>query len=189
MLNDKNRRSVEIMANRVNNQRKRNSKERMARAYLQLIQDKKASDISVSELCNLANVNRTTFYNNYQNTSELAEEIREELIREYSDLYTGNTDGPTPENYLRMFRHIKDNQIFYHTYFRLCPDSRGLYKYYDKNLARLEGKDKHVEYHVEYHVEFFAAGITAIIKKWLDSGCKESPEEMLDILMLEYGRK
>lgn len=172
------------MVNTPNNKRKRSSKARLARAYLQLIQEKKANEISVSELCNLAKVNRTTFYNNYANTTELAEEIRAELIREYANLYTGNTDGPTPENYLRMFRHIKENQIFYRTYFLLTPDSRGLYQYYDKDLARSQGKDKYVD----YHVEFFAAGITAIIKKWLDGGCCEAPEEMLEILMTEYGR-
>ena len=173
------------MTNTPDNKRKRNSKERMARALLQLIQDKKIKDISVSELCAAAKVNRTTFYNNYNNISELAEDVRQNMILEYASLYDGNTDGHTPENYLKMFRHIKENQIFYRTYFMLCPESRELYTYYDKNLAKTYGKDKHVE----YHVEFFAAGFTAIIKLWLDRNCKETPEEMLEILMSEYEKK
>ena len=39
---------------------------------------------------------------------------------------------------------------------------------------------------MDYHIEFFKAGITAIIKKWLNSGCVESPEEINDILISEY---
>ena len=40
---------------------------------------------------------------------------------------------------------------------------------------------------VEYHMEFFRSGITAIIKMWLAGGCKESPEDMCEVLRAEYG--
>ncbi|MBQ6836792.1 MAG: TetR family transcriptional regulator C-terminal domain-containing protein, partial [Clostridia bacterium] len=42
--------------------------------------------------------------------------------------------------------------------------------------------------HIDYHIEFFQAGFNAIVKKWLESGCKESPEEMENILKSEYRR-
>ena len=38
-------------------------------------------------------------------------------------------------------------------------------------------------------MEFFKAGLTSIIKKWLDNGCKESPEEIEYILKSEYKNK
>ena len=43
--------------------------------------------------------------------------------------------------------------------------------------------------HISYHIEFFMAGLNAIIKKWLYHGCKESPEEMNQILIDEYKKK
>ena len=43
--------------------------------------------------------------------------------------------------------------------------------------------------HIDYHIEFFKAGFNAIIKKWLNNNCKESPEEIHEILMSEYGNK
>ena len=39
---------------------------------------------------------------------------------------------------------------------------------------------------VKYHIEFFRNGFNAIIKLWLKDGCKESPEEMAQILKTEY---
>lgn len=39
---------------------------------------------------------------------------------------------------------------------------------------------------VEYHIEFFKSGITKIIKLWLKNGCRESPEDMVEILESEY---
>lgn len=44
-------------------------------------------------------------------------------------------------------------------------------------------------WNMEYHIEFFKAGMSAIIKKWLLNNCKESPEEMIEILDSEYKGK
>ena len=42
---------------------------------------------------------------------------------------------------------------------------------------------------IDYHMEFFKAGLNAIIKKWLNNGCKESPKEIESILKSEYSNK
>lgn len=53
---------------------------------------------------------------------------------------------------------------------------------YDAGLARTQFQNKFVE----YHMEFFKAGITQTIKLWLKNGCKESPEDMYEIIKSEY---
>lgn len=35
-------------------------------------------------------------------------------------------------------------------------------------------------------MEFFKAGITQAIKLWLKNGCKESPEDIFEIIKSEY---
>ncbi len=81
-----------------------------------------------------------------------------------------------------MFRHIQDNQIFYQTYFKLGYDNQYQIFRYDTELSRKHFQNRFIE----YHMEFFKAGITQIIKMWLKSGCKESPEDMVEILKSEY---
>jgi len=39
---------------------------------------------------------------------------------------------------LKMFRHIKENQIFYNTYFKLCYDDSHLISKYDTERAQKE---------------------------------------------------
>ena len=39
---------------------------------------------------------------------------------------------------------------------------------------------------IEYHGEFFRSGITAVIRMWLAGGCRETPEEMYEIITSEY---
>ena len=70
-------------------------------------------------------------------------------------------------------RSQKNNQIFYKTYFKLRFDVTSQITYFDKELAKLFYHDKYIN----YHCEFFKAGITAIIKMWLDNNCKETSEE------------
>ena len=41
----------------------------------------------------------------------------------------------------------------------------------------------------EYHITFFRAGINAVIQKWLNNGCKESPEEIEKIIKDEYTKR
>lgn len=43
--------------------------------------------------------------------------------------------------------------------------------------------------YIDYHIEFFKAGLNAIVRKWLENGCKENPEEINQILKDEYKNK
>ena len=84
-----------------------------------------------------------------------------------------------------IIKHIKENQIFYRTYFKLNKDQNFIVREYDNNLAKNFFNDQYID----YHMEFFKAGLNAIIKKWLNNGCKESPEEIDLILKDEYKNK
>lgn len=169
--------------NTPNNKRKKESMERIEKVFIEMLQTKKLSEISVSDICKLAGLNRTTFYANYTDIYGLADAIRDKLENEVSDLYREEvTQGFNSNDYLKLFQHIKDNQIFYKTYFKLGYDNNYKIFRYDTNLAREHFQNKFIE----YHMEFFKAGITQIIKLWLKSGCKESPEDMAEIIKSEY---
>lgn len=169
--------------NTPNNKRKKESMERIEKVFIELLQTKELNEISVSDICKHAGLNRTTFYANYTDIYGLADAIRDKLENEVSDLYREEvTQGFNSNDYLKLFRHIKDNQIFYKTYFKLGYDNNYKIFRYDTNLAREHFQNRFIE----YHMEFFKAGITQIIKLWLKSGCKESPEDMAEIIKSEY---
>jgi len=39
---------------------------------------------------------------------------------------------------------------------------------------------------IDYHIAFFSSGLNAVIKMWLDNDCRESPEEIYNIIKEEY---
>lgn len=172
--------------NTPNNKRKRESQEKIETTFLKLIQTKEIGNITVSDICKLSKLNRSTFYANYIDIYDLVEKIKTRMENDFANIFVNDTEaGHNSNSYLKMFRHIKENQIFYKTYFKLKFDATSSITYFDKELALKYYDNKYID----YHCEFFKAGFTAILKKWLNNGCKETPEEMLEILMSEYGEK
>lgn len=168
--------------NTKNNSRRRESREKIGKVFVELLQSRELNQITVSDICKKADLNRSTFYANYLDVYDLADQLRMELENEFSDLFAGYDTDADHDGALRMFTHIRENQLFYKTYFKLCYDEKHLIIIYDANRALQAFGGKHLK----YHIEFFRNGLNAIIKMWLRDGCPESPEEMAEVLKQEY---
>ena len=55
--------------------------------FVQLVQTKEINQISVTEICKKANINRSTFYANYLDVYDLADKITEQIENEVALLY------------------------------------------------------------------------------------------------------
>ena len=168
--------------NTKNNQRRKDSQSKIEKAFVELLQTREIKNITVSDIIKLTGLNRSTFYANYIDIFDLADKTREKLETEFNSLFADYDYFNERTGALKMFTHIKENQIFYNTYFKLCYDDKHLISIYDKRRAEQE----HMDSNLKYHIEFFRNGLNAIIKLWLANGCKESPEEMAEVLKSEY---
>lgn len=168
--------------NVANNKRRRESQEKIERAFVGLLQSRALNKITVADIIKLTGLNRSTFYANYIDIFDLADRTREKLERDFSNLFSDYDYFNERSGALKMFTHIKENQLFYNTYFKLCYDDKHLISVYDPDRAKIED----VNSNIKYHIEFFRNGLNAIIKMWLASGCVESPEEMAQVLKKEY---
>ena len=168
--------------NTVNNRRRRDSQEKIQKAFINLLQDRQMKDITVSDLIKATSLNRSTFYANYLDIYDLADKTRQMLEKDFSALFADYDYMNARDGAEKMFAHIKENQLFYKTYFKLCYDEKFLISTYDPKRAEKE----QITQNIRYHIEFFRNGLNAIIKLWLAGGCKESPQEMAEILKQEY---
>lgn len=167
-----------------NNRRRRESQKKIEKAFIELIQTHEIQEIAVADIIRMTGLNRSTFYANYLDIYDLADKIRNKLEEDFSSMFTEASDDNEQNGSLKMFRHIYENQIFYKTYFKLQYDESQKISIYDRNVAIRYG----LEENIEYHIEFFRHGLNAIIKMWLAGGCRETPEQMVDILKREYRR-
>ena len=171
--------------NITNNSKRKKSQDKIEKIFLQLIQKKNIDEISVSSICEKANLNRSTFYSNYIDIYDLAEKIKQHMELEFAQFQLSNNSKQDEDGYLNMFKYIKNNQIFFKTYFKLEDISKSLPTQYRVELAKKYYDNKFID----YHIEFFRAGLNAVIKKWLSNGCKETPEEINEIITSEYKNK
>ena len=168
--------------NTKNNRRRRESVARIEKAFMEMLQTSELSEITVSEICKMSGLNRSTFYANFVDIYDLADKVREHLEEAVSQLYEAEiVHGVNSNDYLKLFRHIRDNQLFYRTYFKLGYDNQYKIELYDVHQAA-----QYFDSHIDYHIAFFRCGFNAIVKKWLAGGCRETPEEMETIIRSEY---
>lgn len=169
--------------NTANNKRRRESKKRIENALVKLLQQHELNQISVTEICKIAEVNRTTFYANYIDIFDLADAVQKSMEEDVLGLYHEEmAKGQGSNDFLKLFRHIKENPIFYKIYFKLNVGGKFRFAGYDMEQAM----SRYGNQYIDYHIEFFGNGLNAVIKKWLENDCRETPEEIFSIIQTEY---
>ena len=171
--------------NTKNNRRRRDSRERIESTFMEMLRDRELNEITVSEICARCGLNRSTFYANYEDIYHLADEVRANLEEGVDGLFREERERfPHNHGFLRLFRHMRDHQALYRTYFKLGYENQFKFDLYDEDMR--EAERYFDSRYIEYHVEFFRNGFNAIVKLWLNNGCRETPEEMERIVRREY---
>lgn len=178
--------------NTANNRRAQATRQRIQDVFLALLQAKDISKISVQEICRGAQINRTTFYTHYQDIYDLFDRMEADMSQRIVDIFFGDGEGTDgvfdPRLYTQLFSYIQENEDFYRTYLGSSGGSHTislhLTEYGHRMLqaasqqAGSGERDRH-----EYHVSYFNAGVNALIRQWLATGCRETPEELTDIFL------
>jgi len=166
-----------------NNKRRRQSRKKMEEIFMDMLKETDLNKISVTDICKRAGVNRTTFYSNYEDIYSLADSVREGIKEEVAKLYMDEIkESRRDHNFLKLFCHIKENPDLYRTYFKL--DTEGRFDIFSYDIV--DAQKYYGNKFIEYHIEFFGKGLTAVIKKWLENDCRETPEEIFGIIQAEY---
>lgn len=170
------------------NVKKKNSEVKIEKAFINLLQTLELNEIRVTDICLKANINRSTFYANYLDIYDLADKVKKTMYLDILGLYKEETlKQEHSYNYLKLFKHIKKNQEYYKIMFKLNFDFSVYYDYYLEQKEAM--KYFSTNENLDYHITFFKAGISAVLKKWLNNNCDKEPEEMAKILFDEYQKK
>ena len=68
------------------------TKKIITETFLNLLKEKEINKITVSEICNIADINRATFYRYYLDTYDLLEKIEQDFILELVDVTNNDKD-------------------------------------------------------------------------------------------------
>lgn len=167
--------------------------ERLIRdTFLDMMKKKELSKITVSEICNVANINRTTFYLHHEDIYELMQCIESDMYHYFTIIFTvPEKHYSLRERFLHLFAFVREHQDFYRIYLSSQHQPKifdyALLQYSDLRLQKFIQQSKInslLEY--DYCQTFFIAGLTAMLQKWLNNNCRESEDELLHLLTRQF---
>lgn len=173
------------------------TKKLLREAFTRLLQTKPLEKISVKELCDLAGINRSTFYLHYQDLRDLYTRLEEDLYTTFEEKLERfmKEEGKWYESLLSDSQPNKLS-IFLETYHFIAENSDlatlALNTHDDRNIVMRiykKGKESFLEEFIgrvspqglsklSYYFEYIASGSVGILASWVQSGMKETPEEM-----------
>lgn len=177
------------------NQRVAISKRLLKNALMDLLQKKHIRDISVSELCAQAEINRTTFYRHYQTPHDVLMEIEFDYINEVYEVPPPTNDVNDLRDYaVRMCTFLQENsqnaklfiknnsdhdfRVLFQTFTNAFLDDRSVQykgKAVDANTLRLM-------------TTFEAYGIYSMVCQWLIEEIPMTPAEVADLILGSFNK-
>ena len=169
------------------NRRVRMTKRCMKDALLELLEKAPLNKISVTDVCNAADVNRSTFYAYYNDIDELLSEIETEAL-EQIPINVNPEDIDYEGNYLRkleiFFNYIQENEKIY----RILMCQSGERDFNKKLVAFILDhynnssivSDKLL---AKYGCIYCIGGVIGIVKEWIQDGFPISYKQFAKLVL------
>ncbi len=174
---------------------------KMDKALISLLDEKAFDYITVKEICKKAGVNRSTFYLHYENTVDLLEEAIEYTNEQFLSYFSDSG-----ENFIANIGKKSNSELmlispkYLKPYLKYIKDNKALHlsgvlkSAHMKPHEKFESMARHIFYPImerlgvekckqEYLLAFYIHGIVAIVEQWLKNNCKESIDEICDIII------
>ncbi len=159
------------------------------KAFYELLKEKPVNKITVREICERAEINRSTFYKHYLDCYDLLDALKEDALAQFDKLMTSLEGNGAMPALLAVLRALKDNAESFSLF---APGSgsgeftrqviQRCYRYFDMHLTVSAGRDRD-EAQKEMSYAFLTGGISSVIERWTQNGCKESPVQVAAAIM------
>lgn len=154
------------------------TKQSLEHALFFLCTQKELQDITVSELCKQAGVNRTTFYKYYSVPEDVMQQRLDRLLEDQIMQFTDRRNTEDPNSFqqaiTKTLAMIKEEQEAYTMFISINTLQASMLKKFIQVL-RPEEEDTH-------RIYFLSGGMSALIAHWVSEGFIETPKEMAKII-------
>ncbi|MCD8308496.1 MAG: TetR/AcrR family transcriptional regulator [Clostridia bacterium] len=168
------------------NQRVVITKKMLKNSILELLKEKNLNDITVTELCSRAQINRTTFYRYYKIPADVLMEIEKDFVEEMRTTLWGIKTVEDAKRYLtKICEDCYDKTTTLGFFIRYDFGSEqasllgDLYLNSHNAPDNLSDSSKDTELIVS---TYFAGGSYFILRLWVSGKIKCTPAEMADLL-------
>ena len=151
--------------------------ERLAGSMLALLKEKPVADISISELCAMAGVGRTSFYRNYEEKEDIIKAYMIRLSQSWMDKCKITPNLPVSETVRIVFSHFEANRDFYS-----LLNERGLVYLLKDIILDLCGFNPDQEVIAAYSSAYVGFFLYGWVEVWFRRGMRDTVEELIAYL-------
>ncbi len=165
----------------------------LKQSLIELMEQKSIRQISIKEICEHADVSRSTFYTHFGSQYELLDSIRKEIIEASQQMAAKEKNRDELHTKLLLERHLQ--YILDHIRMFMAFSSEGaedyeiprrtmqiiLLPYVDAQLMRSSPSISAEEY--EHTCLFCIFGCIAVVKNWMRNPARLTPRELAEDLM------
>ncbi len=165
-----------------NDKRQIESALRLMKGLTECLQDRKMSEISVSDLCAVSGVSRSTFYRMFDTPVDLLEYTSDNCVAKAIEDYSGEVFKTEDDFVLYSLMYWKNHTDILEAMINCCRLDI-IQKSFEIHSEMLQPllESRFTEEELEY-VKAGAAGlITSIIALWIKRGRKESPVQLFEL--------
>jgi len=168
-----------------NNRRTKYTMELIKEVFLELLESKKLPQITVTEICKQADINRGTFYLHYKDPYELFEALQKEFTQEIMDtLGQGASLCTTEQSMINLLNIIQDKKTIYQILISESGENNFLSQVLleDFLLRNGEDADSQKTFSMDYTLTYMVHGSLGIINQWLESNSEDSPQTIARLI-------
>lgn len=176
--------------------RTRRTRQLLYKGLVELMETKPIQQISVQELTQLCDLNRSTFYLHYSSIYQLLEEMEQELLLQLEQVLDQVEDKPPlrlqdwqvgESTMVQAFEFLSHHKDFCNILISKSGDENFILRITELVQNRCLGLwtialQNQPKYLANYFFTFVLSGCFAVVEQWLKSGMKESPEELAQMV-------
>lgn len=154
-----------------------NTKRKLSKSLISLLTSKSITEIDVSELCEKAGINRTTFYKHYASLYHLLDELIVQFFKRIETLFLSLSSGDnTTSKVVYLLKYLKQNREFVTIIMNNNSFSSISERLIQLNfICNLINSNiqyrKNAYVSEDYYVDFIISGWIAAIRRWVNENC------------------
>ncbi len=160
-------------------------KKRMADAFVDMLSQKSYADITVTDIVNTAQVARVSFYRNFNSISDVVDYITDELANEFIDkilpVLNSNDENKWREFLFDFINNALNNRRKIEAI--NLQNTTVLFSHLNTKMQMYVNVNSNKTISDKYTSYVKACLFNNVVKKWIDDGMVETPEEIINYLM------
>ena len=175
--------------------RSKKTRQIITECFLELLRKTPVSKITVTEICQLAHINRATFYKHYLDIPDLQQSLEQEILEEFKVFLQSRAFSDNGTYRAMLIELLSLTQKFGGSFYTLCSSNAAsdlaartfqllntlAFPILQQKLPAMDEQKAKMLY------RYISHGSGSILSEWLSAGSEMSVEEIADFIMLCSG--